>query len=638
MGINMRTNKAIIRMSYEARKNYVFATCETEKKEYASLLAGIGARCGVQATKSKDRKATIIRIVTERSNKEKARRAGFRPVNDEELGSEDFIRHKEFLGRNDRETILLNLFISLWMAEEEGADFALSSVFMVPHYEKVKDENGQSHDEEKWFSTMEVSAWERYIEPRMKAWHFVEEKSNSFPHKMRKTGGAAVTIGTDGGRAVEEGTPYPGMVRETIPVSTGSKDDATKMKNLDYFLEFFPEDMKRRGVTVEFRKEDTGLIVRKKPDGSAGKRNERSRLGAFIPPVRIENLLPDTAAFKKKTMTASEVEEILKDNLAHAMASTYTGKMDMKRLGELDGEEISPRSSAKNSLPYNPEKEGIALYRMSCERTIEAYGKKLTWNEGYGRPLVIGDGGITIRLIEDTDSEGYASAMDVQHVTAEAAVEYDAVRKVVQELIIRNMIMKGIPLMEGDGCFRYIFHPHDARNSSTKEFEMTISDGRMEIHQIENESEDDCISELSRDLVGSVCLDGETWHDICHTNMLFIPETESISDPQEKLKKVKETFTGFRYFRDGNDTFYCAGKGKGAYHGPVAVFPNIYRTDLPPETIESMLSTYAIRLNDETSLPWQFAFIRRYAESLEEHNVPQEKKEEDKEKKEKKKK
>ena len=107
---------------------------------------------------------------------------------------------------------------------------------------------------------------------------------------------------------------------------------------------------------------------------------------------------------------------------------------------------------------------------------------------------------------------------------------------------------------------------------------------------------------------------------------------------RSKLKKAKETFTGFRYFRDGNDTFYCAGKGKDAYKNNIATFPNIYRTDLSPEYIESQLSTFAIRLNDETSLPWQFAFIRRYAESLEEHNVPQEKKEEDKEKKEKKKK
>lgn len=638
----MRTNEVSIEIM--DKKRYVFGECRTDLKTYAPILAKIGARCGVYVTARKNEGIKIITIVTDQENSGKVTDAGFDIINESEVGG-----NGDEAAAEVRDTIILRLFISLWAAEMAGVDFALSSSFVIPHVSFIDDgepgskvpSSGKGIKNKGWFGTMEIHAWNRYLLPRLKAWHYITEKSPGVPHMKKAPDDNVVTIGTGAKCSVEEGKPFPGMGRETLIVSSEEEKKQTKMLWLERFLMSFPEKMAERGVDVTLERVKTEVIVRKNPNKSPAKREERERLGAFIPPVRIENLLPDTVVFEKKTMTASEVEEVLKENLSHVMANTYTGKMDKDRISELDGEEISPRSSADNSRPYNPEKERIALFRSDEHGgTIKAYGEKFTWNEGYGRPLVIGDGGITIRLIEDTDSEGYASAMDVQHVTADAAIDYSATRKIVQELIIRNMIMKGIPLMEGDGKFRYFFHPHDAKNSSTKEFEMTISGGRMEIHQIKHKSksENDRWNGPSSDLIGSICLDGKSWHKLWHTDILFIPETENIEDQKEKWKKVKETFTGFRYFREGGQTYYCAGKGKGSYHRNVAVFPNIYRTDLPPETIESMLSTYAIRLNDETSLPWQFAFIRRYAESLEEHNVPQEKKEEDKEKKEKKRK
>ena len=638
----MRTNEVSIEIMDKGR--YVFGECRTELKTYAPILAKIGARCGVYVIARKNEGIKIITIVTDQKNMEKVTDAGFEIINESEVGGDGDEAAAEV-----RDTIILRLFISLWTAEMAGVDFALSSSFVIPHVSFIDDgepdgkipspEEGSKNKE--WFGTMEIHAWNRYLLPRLKAWHYITEKNPGVPHMKKAPDDNVVTIGTGSKYSVEKGKPFPGMGRQTLIVSGGEKKKRTKMLWLERFLMSFPEEMAERGVDFELERVKTEVIIRKSPNGSSAKRKERERLGAFIPPVRIENLLPDTVVFEKKTMSASEVEETLKDNLVHAMASTYA-PLNRKWWDKLQ-EEIPPHSSRNKKLPFDPEKTekgGIALYRMSCERTIKVYDDELTWNEGYGRPLVIGDGGITIRLIEDTDSEGYASSMDIQHVTADAAVEYDAVRKVVQELIIRNMIMKGIPLMEGDGKFRYFFHPHDAKNSSTKEFEMTISGGRMEIHQIEHKSksENDHWNGPSSNLIGSICLDGKSWHKLWHTDILFIPETENIEDQKEKWKKVKETFTGFRYFREGGQTYYCAGKGKGAYKDDIATFPNVYRTDLPPETIESMLSTYAIRLNDETSLPWQFAFIRRYAESLEEHNVPQEKKEEDKEKKEKKRK
>ena len=605
----MRTNEFEIEMPARARRMFVFGECTAEKGKYAGKLAEIGARCGVLTRDSGD-ETLFVRIVTEMENKEKARAAGFDIIREGTVSDDD----------------KMALFISMWMADKAGVDFALSSCYKIKHI-------GQNKSGKERFWTMEFRVSDGCILPRVQVWHLEDVKNPSVPHAILGKGSRKeiVTVGTGMKKAVK-GNRHPGLRKETMPVANKGGKKTTKMDKLEIFFRRFPAYMKEKGISVSFIERDAELIVRENPNNNPNKRAERSRLGAFIPPVRIENML---------SKDRDETESVFIDHLRHAMASTYA-PLDRGKWGELQ-EEIPPHSSQDKKVPFDPEKTengGIALYRMSCERTIEAYGEKLTWNEGYGRPLVFGDGGITIRLIEDADSEDYASAMDVQHVTADAAVKYDAVRKVVQELIIRNMIMKGIPLMEGDGKFSYFFHPHDAKNSSTKEFEMTISEGRMEIHQVEHKSknEDDYRGEPSRDLVGRICLDGETWHDILHTSMLFIPETESISDPTEKLKKAKETFTGFRYFRDGNDTFYCAGKGKDAYKNNIATFPNIYRTDLSPEYIESQLSTYAIRLNDETSLPWQFAFIRRYAESLEEHNVPQEKKEEDKEKKEKKKK
>lgn len=633
----MRTNEVSIEI--RDKRRYVFGECRTTLKTYAPILAKIGARCGVYVTARKNEGIKIITIVTDHENSDNVIDAGFKIINESEVGGDG-----DEAAAEARDTIILRLFISLWTAETEGVDFALSSSFVIPHVYFIDDgepdsigpSSGKGIKNKGWFGTMEIHAWNRYLLPRLKAWHYITEKSPGVPHMKKAPEDNAVTIGTGAKYSVEEGKPFPGMGRETLIVSSGNKKQ-TKMLWLEQFLMSFPEKMAERGVDFELERVKTEVIIRKNPNGSAAKRKERERLGAFIPPVRIENLLPDTVAFEKKTMTASEVEKILKENLSHAMANTYTGNMNMDKISELDREKISPRSSANKSYPYNPEKEGIALFRSDEHgRTIEAYGEKFTWNEGYGRTLIIGDGGITIRLIEDTDSEGYASAMDVQHVTADAAIDYSATRKIVQELIIRNMIMKGIPLMEGDGKFRYFFHPHDAKNSSTKEFEMTISGGRMEIHQIEHKSKNgnDRWNGPSYDLVGRICLDGRSWHNLWHTDILFIPETENISDPKEKLKKVKETFTGFRYFKEGGQTYYCAGKGKGAYKQSVAAFPNIYMTDLPPEYIESQLSTFAIRLNDETSLPWQFAFMRKYAESLEAHNVPQEKKEKEKKEKE----
>lgn len=598
----MRTNEFEIEMTAAARRRFVFGECSAEKDKYVGMLARIGARCGVLTRDSGD-ETVIVRIVTEMENKEKASAAGF-----------DIIR-EGVVNDDDK----MALFISMWMADKAGVDFALSSYYKIRH-------TGKNKSGKERFWTMELNVSDGCVLPRVQVWHLENAKNLSAPHAILGKGSRKeiVTVGPGAKKAVK-GNPHPGLKKKMMPVANKGGKKATKMDKLEIFFRRFPAYMEEKGIIVSFIEYDAELIVREDPNNNPDKREERSRLGAYIPPVRIENML---------SKDRDETESVFIDHLRHAMASTYA-KLDRGKWSELK-EDIPPRSSKEKKNTFDPEKTpegGIALYRMSCEEKIEAYDEKLEWNEGYGRPLVFGDGGITIRLVDDTDSDGYSSAISVQHVTAEAAVKYDAVRKVVQEIIIRNMIMKGIPLMEGDGQFRYVFHPHDAKNSKEKEFEMVIRNGKMDIHQAEHKDGS------NRSLVGRICLDGETWHNICHTSLLFIPETESISDPKEKLKKVKETFTGFRFFIDGGDTFYCAGKGKNSYPGDVAAFPNIYMTDLPPEYIESQLSTFAIRLNDETSLPWQFAFMRKYAESLEAHNVPQEKKEkEEKEKDEKKKK